>query len=572
MWRVKAALGRVFHRWPVTGPSPSLRLPPSHCAEDDRLNPLALGPSHLPLKSSATDPQNGEERERRRDEEEQRARFYSKSLPRFSGLDAVGWGAAAVVLLQFVRHLHRQFCHHSGPQDSDTGLRVRIADFVASALTPDRIKISRCILPPSVGRNTISSSVLPCSACIDSSTPADGAAVLFQTSQENFNTIEQDDPLFKEITEHSEYSATEGSSQQPHLQREEPGSEEALNQAASYLQGTAESSTSHILNIMGIENVKAKEDEMAFSCFMLAAQQGYSKAQYNVGVCYNLGRGTAKDTEKAALYYSQAAAQGHAMAQYRWARYLLEAKPARDVRDTQRAIKQLEKAAKSGLREAQAYLGVFYTNEPHRDLQQAVRHFTMASSSGDAASLYHLGICCQEGWGVPKDHRRAVDLYEQAAALGHPDAQCALGVFHQKGLGGLPVNLWKALALYQKAVRGGSKEAAHNLWLLTTELQAREGLTTARDSDPLRCVMSSPCLHARGTLRAPLPQQRASETDAGSLPLDAPLTPLHHSWSTGCLLASPLSSGGLRVSANPSETGCHVLFPRDRHTFLVGVG
>ncbi|XP_072923191.1 death ligand signal enhancer isoform X2 [Hemitrygon akajei] len=513
MWRVKAALGRVFHRWPVTGPSPSLRLPPTHCAEDDQLNPLALGPTHLPLKSSATDPQNGEEGERRREEEEQRARFYYKSLPRFSGLDAVGWGAAAVVLLHFVRHLHRQSCHRSGPQDSDVGLRVRIAQFVASALTPDRIKISRCILPPCVGPNTISSSVRPRSACTGSSAPADGAAALFQTSQENFNTIEQ-----------------------------------------------------------GIENVKAKEDEMAFSCFMLAAQQGYSKAQYNVGVCYNLGRGTAKDTDKAALYYSQAAAQGHAMAQYRWARYLLEAKPARDVRDAQRAIKQLEKAAKSGLREAQAYLGVFYTNEPHRDLQQAVRHFTMASRSGDAASLYHLGICCQQGWGVRKDHQQALDLYQQAAALGHPDAQCALGVFHQKGLGGLPVDLWKALALYQKAVRGGSKEAARNLWLLTTELQARDGLTPTRDSDPLRCVMSSPCLQAQGTLRAPLPRQRASETDPGSLPLDAALTPLHHSWSTGCLLALPLSSRGLRVSANPSETGCHVVFPGDHHTFLVGVG
>lgn len=36
----------------------------------------------------------------------------------------------------------------------------------------------------------------------------------------------------------------------------------------------------------------------AFTCFKLAADRGYSKAQFNVGLCYEHGRGTEKDLEK----------------------------------------------------------------------------------------------------------------------------------------------------------------------------------------------------------------------------------------------------------------------------------
>lgn len=37
---------------------------------------------------------------------------------------------------------------------------------------------------------------------------------------------------------------------------------------------------------------------MGYTCFKLAADRGYSKAQFNVGLCYEHGRGTEKDLEK----------------------------------------------------------------------------------------------------------------------------------------------------------------------------------------------------------------------------------------------------------------------------------
>lgn len=39
-------------------------------------------------------------------------------------------------------------------------------------------------------------------------------------------------------------------------------------------------------------------------CFVAAAEQGYSKAQFNAGVCYEKGRGVQKDKEKVIIEFS----------------------------------------------------------------------------------------------------------------------------------------------------------------------------------------------------------------------------------------------------------------------------
>ncbi|XP_067852077.1 death ligand signal enhancer isoform X2 [Heptranchias perlo] len=462
MWRLKALLGRVLHRCPVTGPSPSLRLPSTHCAEDDVLNPSSLISTRLPFENSSTDSRNGDAGERRKKADEESTRFYSKQLPRFSGLDAVGWGAAAVVFLQFARHLHHHFCHHNGPRESDAGSRFCVRSIIASTLAPHRNKFSRCILPECEGPRSISKLTDQNSVPAGSSPSANGSAARLRTAQqENDDTAEQDEPL---LIKGTQCGVTGGNGQRGDLQ--------------------------------------------------------------------------------AALYYSRAASQGHLMAQYRWARYLLHGKPGSEVRDTQKAIEQLEKTAKSGLKEAQAYLGVFYTKEPYQDLRQAARYLRMASESGDASSQYHLGICYQKGWGVIQDTQRAAQLYRKAAALEHADAQCALGVLYQQGLGGLPVNFLKAIELYQRAARSGSDEAVHNLQLLMKDFQIKGSFSSPCERGTLRSVMSSPCLPARGRPRPPFPQQRPTQLDEDRAghpwPAGMALS-LPHSWSTGSLRASPVS-------------------------------
>lgn len=54
----------------------------------------------------------------------------------------------------------------------------------------------------------------------------------------------------------------------------------------------------------GLESCKSGNYEDAFLCFSTAATQGYNKAQFNTGVCYEKGRGVIKDKEKVRILNS----------------------------------------------------------------------------------------------------------------------------------------------------------------------------------------------------------------------------------------------------------------------------
>lgn len=133
------------------------------------------------------------------------------------------------------------------------------------------------------------------------------------------------------------------------------------------------------LFIAGLESAKSKNYEEAFTCFLAAAQQGYSKAQFNTGVCYEKGRGVTMNKEKvwiqtehfsfwsassvwtrlemifmcfllkALYYYGQAAVGGHMQAQYRYAKLLLTSRGHQSLEELNTAINLLEQSAAAGL-------------------------------------------------------------------------------------------------------------------------------------------------------------------------------------------------------------------------------
>ncbi|KAK2502733.1 hypothetical protein MC885_005160 [Smutsia gigantea] len=174
---------------------------------------------------------------------------------------------------------------------------------------------------------------------------------------------------------------------------------------------------------LSTESMRNGDYAAAFSYFQKAADRGYSKAQYNVGLCHERGRGTSRDLSKAAFYYQLAASQGHSLAQYRYARCLLQDSASLRNPGQQRAVSMLKQAADSGLREAQAFLGVLFTKEPYLDEQRAVKYLRLAANNGDSQSRYHLGICYEQGLGVQRNLGEAVRCYQQSAALGNEPAQ-----------------------------------------------------------------------------------------------------------------------------------------------------
>ena len=58
----------------------------------------------------------------------------------------------------------------------------------------------------------------------------------------------------------------------------------------------------------------AKNESEAVRWYTLAANQGDTDAQYNLGVCYERGIGVAKNESEAVRWYTLAAKQGQANA------------------------------------------------------------------------------------------------------------------------------------------------------------------------------------------------------------------------------------------------------------------
>nr|XP_032606695.2 death ligand signal enhancer isoform X2 [Taeniopygia guttata] len=217
-----------------------------------------------------------------------------------------------------------------------------------------------------------------------------------------------------------------------HSAKGDPAHRGHLEEAAFQLQQIFRIDISIALNILGIESMRAGRCRAAFTCFKLAADRGYSKAQFNVGLCYEHGRGTEKDLEKAGFYYCQAASSRHAMAQYRYARYLLQHGPG-SLQDRQhKAVALLEQAAGAGITEAQAYLGVFYMRGLQPQEKRGLKYLLQAANSGDAQSRFHVGVCYEQGLGVQQDLAEALRHYGQSAAAGSRRARDRLRAWQQQ--------------------------------------------------------------------------------------------------------------------------------------------
>ena len=95
------------------------------------------------------------------------------------------------------------------------------------------------------------------------------------------------------------------------------------------------------------------------------------------------------------------------------------------------AIEWYEKAAAAGSAHAMSEVGVLF--ELRRDYARAFEWYSRAAGARNAHALYRLGIMYQEGWGVPADPVKALQLIEQAARLDSSAAQHYLGLLYFQG-------------------------------------------------------------------------------------------------------------------------------------------
>jgi hypothetical protein len=75
----------------------------------------------------------------------------------------------------------------------------------------------------------------------------------------------------------------------------------------------------------GLEGTK-KDPRAGFKWFLLAAEQGHPRAQTQLGMAYQKGRGVARDIPESARWMRKAAEQGHAKAQFELGVYYRDGK------------------------------------------------------------------------------------------------------------------------------------------------------------------------------------------------------------------------------------------------------
>lgn len=128
----------------------------------------------------------------------------------------------------------------------------------------------------------------------------------------------------------------------------------------------------------------------AVEWYQRAADQGYVKAQYELGGAYYMGAGVKKDASIAVKWLSLAADKGHA--------------------------------------QAQADLGKIYLDGLQGiapDPEKGVRLLNQAAYQGDSRACYNLGLAYQNGNGVSPDLIEAYKWFHLGAEAGHPQAKAA---------------------------------------------------------------------------------------------------------------------------------------------------
>ena len=212
----------------------------------------------------------------------------------------------------------------------------------------------------------------------------------------------------------------------------------------------------------------AKDAVVAVMWYRKAAEQGFAPAQYNLGVCYEQGKGAAKDEAAAVIWYRKAAEQMLAAAQYNLGVCYYRGHGV--AKDAVEAVRWVRKAAEQNLARAQNGLGLCYGKGQGvaKDAAEAVMWYRKAAEQNFARAQNNLGLCYAAGRGLPKDEVEAVKWLRKAADQNDPEAQYNLGTCYLEGEG-VGRSQVEAVKWFRKAAEQNDSDAQFNLGVLYTK-------------------------------------------------------------------------------------------------------
>ena len=99
------------------------------------------------------------------------------------------------------------------------------------------------------------------------------------------------------------------------------------------------------------------------------------------------------------------------------------------------------------------------------DLPLAYKEFRESADAGHTESQFNVAAMFEQGVGIEKNEKQALEWYKKSAAGGNVVAQFNAGVFYENGRG-TPVDFAQANAWYRKASMKGDAMAIGNLGML----------------------------------------------------------------------------------------------------------
>jgi uncharacterized protein len=158
----------------------------------------------------------------------------------------------------------------------------------------------------------------------------------------------------------------------------------------------------------------------------------------------------------------------------------VEAYRAGDLASAETALRPL--AAKDA--DAEAWLGAVQLDRGAD--REGLRHIQHAAEAGSSEGAHRLALVYAQGLaGTPRDEKRAVELFEKAAAAGHVRAEINLGILYMRGQG-VPADLIQARAWLEKAAAGGDPQALYTLGRALSESAGQAVADPVRAADLFR--------------------------------------------------------------------------------------
>lgn len=204
-------------------------------------------------------------------------------------------------------------------------------------------------------------------------------------------------------------------------------------------------------------------DKLSFLKKFQLAKAGDPDAKMAVAEAYETGNEAKQDAAKAAKWYREAALTGNVEAQFRLAKLVSVGAPGL-IADKPTGLKLLQSAAKLGHAGAQNLFGQMLQNGDGiaKDEKAAVEWYLKSAAQNYAVAQNNLGVMYLKGLGTERDLVKAFAAFESAAKANDGWGFNNLGGMYEMGWG-TAKNLEKAKENYGLALAHGIAMADQNL-------------------------------------------------------------------------------------------------------------